>query len=173
MQNSIQSRKSDMSGPAKTCPGGPIRAHKGPYGPICAHLGPIWAQYGFIWGLYGPIWFLFGSKIPETIREKNIKNSPMNPFVGALPISPALDPFCAHPGSVKSMNIEDGLRRDPIWSQSVPFPLFAKPRNFEISSSKSSSLKKCAEASSVEITVSEFGFTSSFTYSSRLPCRVK
>ena len=36
MQNSTKSRKSDMSGPAKTCPYGPIWAHKGPYGPIWA-----------------------------------------------------------------------------------------------------------------------------------------
>ena len=33
----------------KTCPGGPIRAHMGPYGPLWAHEGP----YGPI---YGPIW---------------------------------------------------------------------------------------------------------------------
>ena len=26
-----------MSGPTKTCPGGPIRAHEGPYGPVWAH----------------------------------------------------------------------------------------------------------------------------------------
>ena len=30
VRNLIKSAKSDMSGPAKTCPGGPIRAHMGP-----------------------------------------------------------------------------------------------------------------------------------------------
>ena len=50
MRNLIKSQKSDMSGPAKTCPGGPIRAHMDPYGPMRAHKGP----YGPIRAHMGP-----------------------------------------------------------------------------------------------------------------------
>ena len=44
MRNLTKSRKSDMSGPAKTCPGGPIRAHI--WAHIWAHKRPYGLQPG-------------------------------------------------------------------------------------------------------------------------------
>ena len=46
----------EVYGTSKTCPGGPIRAHMDPYGPI---YGPIWVHMG----PYGSSWTGLGSSV--------------------------------------------------------------------------------------------------------------